>query len=75
MCDILTAVFMRCDRLPDILAQVRYLTWKYTGVILYQVNYSSVYKIKVTSDHVWYFNSCYNTAWYCTSHRSIDAIF
>ena len=26
MCDTLTAVFMRCDRLPDILAQVRYLT-------------------------------------------------
>jgi|APGre2960657468_1045069.scaffolds.fasta_scaffold119778_1 hypothetical protein len=52
MCDILTAVFMRCDRLPDILAQVQYLTWKYTGVILYQVNYSSVYKIKVTLDKV-----------------------
>ncbi len=52
MCDILTAVFMRCDRLPDILAQVQYLSWKYTGVILYQVNFYSVYKIKVTLDKV-----------------------
>jgi hypothetical protein len=52
MCDILTAVFIRCDRLPDILAQVRYLKWKYTGVILYLVNNLSAYKIKVTLDNV-----------------------
>ena len=52
MCDILTAVMLRCDKLPDIPTQLWYLKWHYTGwdILLGR-------KIK------WYFDSCY--LWMC----------
>ena len=51
MCDILTAVYMRCDRLPDILVAILNMEIYRCDNIPGQF-YSSVYKIKVTLDNV-----------------------